>query len=246
VFGQIPLKGVLYWNSHAFNLTSTDTTMHAWLNYYFADDQRFPVRGIFNASRIFSANAAPFTTQTICNNHELPQGAHLFNLSSHTHKHGKHFTVTHPDGSTLYESFVYNDPDDVEFDPPLVFDSPNPAQRTLRYCSLYNNGVKADGSPDVNLVTRASRVPPSAQLIGTCNPVACVSGKIGARCNGANDDRTCDSSPGANDGDCDACNITGGESTENEMFILIGAYFIPNPGTSSGDEGPTLDWNAQE
>lgn len=243
VFGQIPMKGILYWNSHAFNLTSRETAMHGWLNYYFTDDQRYPIRGVFDASRIFSANAAPFTTQTICNNHLLPQNAHLFSLSSHTHKHGKQFTVTMPDGSTIYESFVYNDPVDLIFDPPLVFDSPDAAQRTLRYCSLYNNGVKADGSPDVNLVTRASRVPPSAQLIGRCSPVACVSGKIGARCNGANDDRTCDSAPGANDGDCDACNITGGESTENEMFILIGAYYIPTSG-AAGEAGPTLDWTA--
>jgi hypothetical protein len=244
VYGQIPMKGVLYWNSHAFNLTGSDTVMHGWMNYYFSDDQRYPVRGIFDASRIFAANAAPFTTQTICHNHLLPQNAHLFNMSSHTHKHGKHFTVTMPDGSTIYESFVYNDPEDITFDPPLVFDSPNPADRTLRFCSLYNNGVKADGSPDVNLVTRSSRVPPSAQFIGRCSPVACVSGKIGARCNGTGDDRTCDSSPGANDGFCDACNITGGESTENEMFILIGAYYIPTSGAAGGDAGPTLDWAA--
>ena len=41
-------------------------------------------------------------------------------------------------------------------------------------------------------------------------------------------------------------NITGGESTENEMFILIGAYYIPAADTSAatGEEGPTLDWNA--
>ena len=32
--------------------------------------------------------------------------------------------------------------------------------------------------------------------------------------------------PGAGDGWCDACPIAGGESTENEMFILLGQYFI--------------------
>src|SRR5439155_1766080 len=37
----------------------------------------------------------------------------------------------------------------------------------------------------------------------------------------------CDSAPGRNDGVCDACPITGGESTENEMFIPIGQYFVP-------------------
>src|SRR5262249_47304209 len=38
VFAQIPMKGILYWNSHAFNLTDQDTMMHARLNYYFAND----------------------------------------------------------------------------------------------------------------------------------------------------------------------------------------------------------------
>jgi hypothetical protein len=238
VFAQIPMKGILYWNSHAFNLTNQDTTMHGWLNYYFADDQQYPVRGIFDATRIFAANAAPFTKQTVCNDHVLPQGARLFNLSSHTHKHGQHFTITMPDGSMIYENFIYNDPADLTFDPPIAFDSPDPAQRTLHYCSLYNNGLRDDGSYDVDLVTRRSRVPTSAQnTIGLCNPIACVSGKVGAPCNGVGDDRVCDSSEGANDGFCDACNITGGESTQNEMFILIGSYFCPN-GCNANDAFP--------
>jgi hypothetical protein len=202
--------------------------MHGWLNYYFADDQQYPVRGIFDTTKIFAANAAPFTKQTICNDHVLPQGARLFALSSHTHKHGQHFTIAMPDGSMIYENFIYNDPADLTFDPPIAFDSPDPAQRTLHYCSLYNNGLRDDGSYDVDLVTRRSRVPTSAQTtIGLCNPVACVSGKVGAPCHGVGDDRVCDSSEGANDGFCDACNITGGESTQNEMFILIGQFFIP-------------------
>ena len=213
VFAQIPMKGVLYWNSHAFNLTDTDTTMHAWLNYFFSDAQKYGVSPIFDRSMIFSANAAPFTTQTICQDFVLPQRARLFNLSSHTHKHGKHFTVTLPDGSTIYESFVYNDPANITYDPPLAFDSADPAQRTLHFCSLYNNGVKLDGTPDVDLVTRASLVPTSAQgTIGRCKPIACVSGKVGAACNGVGDDRTCDSSLNANDGFCDACPITGGRA----------------------------------
>jgi hypothetical protein len=235
VYGQIPMKGILYWNSHAFNLTDEDTMMHARLNYYFAPDQRYPVQPIFDTSMIFAPNAAPFTTQTICNDFVLPRGAHLFSLSSHTHRHGKHFTITAPDGSLLYESFVYDDPVTRTYDPPLVFDSPEPAQRTLHYCSLYNNGVAVNGDGvgpngqyDINLVTRQSRLPDSAKnTIGYCSPTACVAGKIGAPCNGQGDDRTCDSEPGANDGFCDACPITGGESTENEMFILIGSYYRP-------------------
>jgi hypothetical protein len=236
VFAQLPMKGVIYWNSHAFNLTDEDTIMNGRLNYLFATEQKYPVNSIFDASRIFAANAAPYTEQTVCNDHVLPQGARLFEITSHTHKRGKHFTVDLPDGNRIYESFVYNDPVRQQYDPPLAFDSPDPKERTLRYCSLYNNGVAADGSPDPEFVTRASRVPVSAsQTIGRCKPIACVAGKIGASCDGADDDATCDSSPGAGDGDCDACRITGGESTENEMFILFGTFYIDPAGGSASN-----------
>ena len=47
----------------------------------------------------------------------------------------------------------------------------------------------------------------------------------GELCNG--NDEACDSQPGANDGDCDACPLKGGVTTEDEMFILIGGYFVP-------------------
>ena len=224
VFAQIPMKGILYWNSHAFNLTDQDTTMHAWLNFSFAADTRYPVQGIFDTSKIFAANAAPYTTQVLCNDSVLPQGARLFSLSSHTHKRGKHFSVTTPDGASIYDSFVYNDPLTATFDPPLAFDSADAASRTLHYCSLYNNGVGNDGQPDPTTVTRRSKTPQSA--ISLCTPVACAAGKIGSACNGVGDDRTCDSAPGASDGSCDACRISGGESTENEMFILIGQYYM--------------------
>ena len=215
---------------NAFNLTDDDHQMRGRLNYYFTDERQFGVRGIFDASEIFAANAAPYTEQVVCNDHVLPRYARLFGLSSHTHQRGKHFTVELHDGTLIYESFVYNDPLDARFDPPLAFDSSNREERTLRYCSLYNNGVAPDGSPDPETVTRKSRIPASAQqTLGDCRPVACAAGKIGAPCNGVDDDAACDTSPGAGDGWCDACRITGGESTENEMFILIGQYFVDRP-----------------
>jgi hypothetical protein len=228
VFAQVPMKGILYWNSHAFNLTDRDTTMHARLNYYFARRQQYPIQSIFNIDAIFAPTAAPYTTETVCHDHQLPRGARLFQLTSHTHKRGKDFTVTAPDGALLYQSFVYNDPADLIFDPPLAFDSPDPRQRTLHYCSLYENGVAADGEPDPQTVTRASRIPP--QGFG-CVPTACAGGRIGAPCRGPGDDRRCDSGRGAGDGACDACPITGGESTENEMFILIGSYYVAGSGS---------------
>ncbi|MBM4269379.1 MAG: hypothetical protein FJ144_22700 [Deltaproteobacteria bacterium] len=227
VFGQMPIRGIAYWSSHAFNLTSKDTMLNGRLNFYFARDQRFPLQAIFDVDDVFSPNAAPYTEGTTCGEYVLPRGARLFGITSHTHARGKHFWAETPDGTRIYENFIYNDPLKQFFEPPFAFDSTNPADRTIHYCATYNNGMNEDGSPNPETVTRASRVPPSAlQTFGACRPIACAAGNVGAACNGENDDASCDSSPGAGDGLCDACRITGGESTENEMFILIGQYFI--------------------
>ena len=241
VFSQIPLKGVIYWNSHAFNTTSLDTVMHGRLNYSFATDQRFPVMQINNFGAIFRPDNPPYTRETFCNDHVFPIGSRVFHLFAHMHKHGEHFWATLADGTQIYETFSFSDPTQQRYDPPLAFDSPDRADRTVRYCATYNNGIKPDGSPDTELVTRLSRIPASAkgQIGGTCKPVACTAGKVGAACNGADDHATCDSSPGAGDGECDACPITGGESTQNEMFVLFGAQYIdPTVPGSDPPEAP--------
>lgn len=227
VFGQMPLRGIAYWSSHSFNLTTEDTKVNGRINFTFAENPQFPLQQIFNVDAVFAPNAAPYTEQTVCNFEQLPQGARLFGITSHTHEKGKEFWAELSDGVRIYYNKIYNDPVKQFFDPPLEFDSEDPAERRIRYCARYNNGVNEDGTPNPDTVTRASRIPPSAlQTFGACTPVACAAGKIGAICDGFGDDATCDSSPGAGDGFCDACNITGGESTENEMFIFIGQYFI--------------------
>jgi hypothetical protein len=237
VFQQLPMKGVMYWNAHAFNLTNIDHTMQGRVNYYFADEQRHQACRISNFGAIFRANNPPFTKQTICNDHIFPIGARVFQLFAHTHKHGEYYWVTDSKGEIIYENHDFADPVIRHYDPPLEFDSPIAAERTVRYCATFNNGCPRSfdqegvpclepGQPDVDLVTRASRVPLSAQqFIGKCTPVACVepAEKIGAPCS---EDTDCDSSEGAGDGLCDACPITGGESTENEMFVLFGAHYV--------------------
>jgi len=78
--------------------------------------------------------------------------------------------------------------------------------------------VDANGAPDPGTVTRLSRKPERS----TCTPVACAEGRIGAPCAGASDHATCDTEPGSGDGICDACAITGGTTTDDEMFVLLG------------------------
>ena len=225
VYREIPLRGILYWNSHAFNLTREDHDMNGRVNLFYAHDREYKWEQATDSSHIYIAHGQPpFTVESYCADHVVPQGARVLSISSHTHKRGKHFWIDAPDGTQIYESRLYSDPIDQQYDPPLAFDSPDPAERTLRYCATYNNGVADDGSPDPITVTRSSHMPDRA----SCDPVACTAGKIGAACSGADDDATCDSSPGAGDGECDACPITAGVTTENEMFIITVNYFQAN------------------
>jgi hypothetical protein len=141
-------------------------------------------------------------------------------MTGHTHRRGKHFWVTDSSGSQIYENFVYNDPVYKHYQPWLDFPSADAAQRTLKFCATFNNGLKADGSPDLELVTRASKMP----VRTSCTPVACVAGKVGAACSA---NAECDSAQGAGDGLCDACPITQGTTTENEMFVLMPWLILP-------------------
>ena len=224
VYVELPISGILYWNSHAFNLTTEDHHLNARQNFSFAEDRRFRQVSIVDSHAIYIQNGqAPFTTERYCSEHVIPQGAQLLSLSSHTHKRGRNFTVDLPDGSRIYQSFSYSDPVDESYEPPILFDSTDAAQRTLTYCADYNNGVLEDGSPDLRLVTRLSTMPART----SCKPVACAAGKVGEPCKGVTDDASCDSSPGAGDGWCDACKITAGVTTENEMFVLTGRFIEP-------------------
>lgn len=134
-----------------------------------------------------------------------------------------------PGTSLLYVNFNYNDPTPVFFEPPRVMPgagSPE-SERTLTYCALYDNGY-SDPS-EVHRHSTSPPPPPPFPMIcrrGT----HCFTGKVGAACRGESDaDRnaSCDSVPGAGDGLCDACATTGGVTTEDEMFVLLGMYYLP-------------------
>jgi hypothetical protein len=219
-YSEFPAHGIFYWNSHAFNLTTDDGVLRVWRNIDFAQDRRFRARGINNTDNIFVANGTPpFDKKTYCKNYTFDQGDGLLALSSHTHKRGERFFMS-INGEQLYETFTYDEPLYKTFDPAMVFNNPDPATRTLKHCATYNNGVNDDGSPNIETVVRLSRRPINA---GACKPTACVAGNVGGSCNGTQDNASCDSSPGAGDGWCDACAIAGAFSSDDEMFILLGA-----------------------
>jgi hypothetical protein len=123
----------------------------------------------------------------------------------------------------------YNDPAQLIFKPPLVLDGDDPASRRFKFCAIYDNGytdpaaVKRNStSPVVFVGGKCFASPPRAGQTMYCANRKNADGSP-IVCNG--DDRVCDSAAGANDGDCDACTLTGGVSTEDEMFILIGSWY---------------------
>jgi hypothetical protein len=268
VFGIFPAQGVVVWNSHAFNLTAESTANQQWWNIYFAgtNHRKYPARGIFDDTDIFVQNVPPFEEREYCRTITMGIGTRLYYLSSHTHLRGRLFRVWGPGiatscrstqenpgactpdtGPPILVTTEYNDPAQVHFDPPLVLDDPDPAQRRFKFCSIYDNG-----GTEAALVKRnsTSPIPPQFGTLAPGGPcyvagglfprdlgVACLDGpRRGLAC--AGDDRQCDSAPGAGDGKCDACPLRGGVTTEDEMFILLGGYYCV-PGTPC-EAGSTL------
>ena len=117
VYDELPIRGVVLWNSHAFNLTRHDGTLEAWVNINFpaVDEQDHQQEQVFNVGKIFWTDAFPpfpapklaaFEDMEVCDVHVFGAGAgfgdsalqadetaHLFELSGHTHRHGKRFQI---------------------------------------------------------------------------------------------------------------------------------------------------------
>ena len=234
VYATQPTRGVVVWNSHAFNSTDVPTTNEQWFQVLFAGpaDRQYPVQGFFDTSNIFVENVPPFETREYCNTYTLPQHARLFELGSHTHKRGKLFRAWDPQGNLVLATTEYSDPDVPRFDPPVALDGETPASRTYKYCAIYDNGAS-----DASTVKRWSTSPFSF-VGGKCSldAIECLNGphnhkKCGSASTAAARDHLCDTASGAGDGVCDACPLHGGVTTEDEMFILLGLYYCP-PATS--------------
>ena len=69
-FSILPIEGTIVWNSHAFNVYDQPTINQQWLNLWFTDDRKFPIRGIFDDDDIFIQRVKPFTGGRV-----LPHGA---------------------------------------------------------------------------------------------------------------------------------------------------------------------------
>jgi hypothetical protein len=256
VYAMLPMQGIVVWNSHSFNFTTYDSTMSQYLNLEFSrpEDQRYPLQGIFDASSIFVQDVPPFETREYCRTYTLPEGARLFELSSHMHQWGVLFRIWGPPqtpcvpacpggfsasvgcerdatipicsgpgdpADLMYTTTDYSDPLQLYFDPPRPHDTGDDAARTYLYCAVYDNGA-TPASPPVKLRSRSPVPPLGLPVGGPCGAdlVACLDGpNQGMRCGG--DDAQC---PGSV---CDACPLRGGMTTGDEMFILLGSFYVP-------------------
>jgi len=253
VYLLFPMAGTLAWNSHAFNLTSTDTTMAQYLNLEFAQegDDLYPTQRIFGADEIFTQFVQPFEADEHCHTWTAPEGARITRLSSHTHRHGRNWRTWAPpnepceaDGigtgnetcpvpasndQLIYVNNEYSDPVQLYPDPPTALDSPNDADRTYKFCAVFDNG----STPESPSVKRQSTSPIPTPIFGFAlggpcsdNRVTCMAGpNQGELCFGQ-PSSFCDTAPGAGDGECDACPLGGGTTTEDEMFLLLGDYYV--------------------
>ncbi len=234
VFSTLPEQACIVWNSHAFNLTNSDTTMEAYYNFNFAEpsDQN-PMVAIFDSDNIFDMNVPPFEKQEICGTFVLPQNSYLFEINSHAHRHLEKFRVWLPPNTWSlnevptstpdYISRIYNDPLFLFFDEPLHFPwGTSNYNRRIKYCAVYDNG--ADNIQDVRRYSESIGL----TVLNPCQPGErrCIGGpRHGLLCAGENSN--CDSSPQALDGVCDACPLRGGVTTHDEMMILLGNFYIP-------------------
>ena len=254
VYSLLPVRGFITWNNHAFNLTQQDTTVEQWLNVEFAspEERVYPRVQVFDASEIFAMGTIDaFSSKEVCNTYTIPQYSRLMTLTSHTHKRGKRFRIWYPPNEICspgpdcnpaerehdYINRDYADPLYQRFSEPNLpaFDSDDPRDRTFLYCSLWDNGetdpneVRRESKrPDANTCDFLDSVIDLVRGLGIdayacgCSPEerSCFGGpNQGMACNG--DDSVC-----GEGGICDACPAGGGITTEEEMFVIFGSYFI--------------------
>jgi hypothetical protein len=139
------------------------------------------------------------------------------------------FSKRDADESLLYTNRIYDDPLVLRFDPPWVPSASEafPGERSLTYCALYDNGF----AEPTEVKRRSTSPVPPLPAGGPCTvPTGCVAGRVGEACTPGDEQQrnaSCDMPAGAGNGVCDACALLGGVTTEDEMFLIMGAYFVP-------------------
>jgi hypothetical protein len=242
VYSILPLRGFVSWNSHGFNLTTSGTSIEQWVNLSFAPEQEreWVRRQIFEADNIFAmTKVEPFKKREVCMTWTLPRYSQLMSLSSHMHVRGELFRIWLPPNTPCegtrdcgppntaadYESRLYDDPLYTYYDPPNDYSSDAVEERTLKACAVYDNGE--DNPLEVKRESTKPNTPSCDFFFASCGCAAsdraCLGGdQEGTPCDG--DDSVC-----GEGGLCDACPLLGGVTTDDEMFIPLGSFFVQEP-----------------
>jgi hypothetical protein len=237
--------------------TSVDQWMN--LEFATAAETIYPRQQIFDADDLFSMGRIDaYSSKEACGSFTIPQYGRLLTLSTHTHRFGKEFYVWYPPNEACdndvrgnecqrptdkpdYESFDYEDPLYQRFagDSIMNFDSANPEDRTFTYCAFWDNGESNPAE------VRRESIRPEAETCDFVDTVAVIAQAFGIEifeCGCAPEERSCfggpnqgmacngDDSVCGDGGICDACPAGGGVTTEEEMFLLLGSYYVETPG----------------
>jgi len=241
VYREVPVRGIVFWDFHGFNLTAEDTIAHGRINLTYArspkeQERRLLVNGALNGEN----QVPPFRHQRLCNEWTVPKGAKVLRITSHTHRHASNFRIWNPSGEMFYESKDWESAPYIALPTPFISNAEDPRERTFKFCADFNNGLNEDGTPNMDLLVQASLVP-EYELFRP-DPVACAAGRVAEPCVAALGDAQCDSQPGAADGKCDAAPIGFGQTSEMEMFMMAVDVIMPESWEPSGTLFDSTYW----
>lgn len=120
--------------AHYFNVTTQPIVAHVTvvLHTTSTDGQQLAASIFFNN---LSIGVAPNSTGSAERTCTLPQDIELMNTNSHMHQFGTRFTAVLGDGTMLYETNDWSEPEPQVFDPPLHL----PAGTQITYRCEYTN-----------------------------------------------------------------------------------------------------------
>jgi hypothetical protein len=95
VYDEIPIRGIVVWNSHAFNVYDEPAALDAWINFEFAapEEQLRRLDRFVDITAIGKMHVPAFGVDEVCQHHVLEPDMLLLDLASHVHQRGRRFRV---------------------------------------------------------------------------------------------------------------------------------------------------------